>query len=65
MKLSLIKIASFETLQSLLFKSMYFVHFDMIKQLYIDLNAFKCFGFDVMIYHIKKEITVKKKIIQL
>jgi len=60
MKSSLVKIASFETLQSLLFKSIYLVHFNSVKQLYIDLNVFKLFDFRVMIYHIKKEAHIKK-----
>jgi len=61
MKFSFVKIVSFETLQFLLFKFTYLIYFDSAKQLYIDLNVFKCFDFDVMIYHIKKEITVKEK----
>jgi len=65
MKLSSVKIVSFETLQFFLFKSMYLVHFNTVKQLYINLNVFKCFDFDIMIYHTKKEITAKKNFIQL
>ncbi len=56
MKPNPVKIVSFKTLQSLLFKLSYLIHFDLTKCLYINLNAFKSFGFDIMIYHIKKEV---------
>ncbi len=54
MKLTLTEIVSFKTLQVLLLKSFYLVHFDSIKQLYINLNVFKVFDFSVMTYHIKQ-----------
>jgi len=50
------EIASFETLQSLLSKPSYLVHFDSAKRLYIDLDASKSFGFGAMIYHTKEEV---------
>jgi len=56
MKFILTEIVSFKTLQALLLKSFYLIHFNLVKQLYIDLNVFKFFDFDVMIYYIKKEI---------
>lgn len=54
------EIASFETLQSLLSKPTYLVHFDSAKQLYIDLDASKCFGFGAMVYHTKEPHTDNK-----
>jgi len=56
MKSNPAKIASFKMLQSLLFKFSYLIHFDLIKHLYINLNVSKSFDFDIMIYHIKKEV---------
>ena len=44
----------------LLSKSFYLVHFNSAKQLYINLNVFKVFDFNVITYHIKKiQINVK------
>lgn len=61
MKLNSVKIASFKTLQLLLFKLSYLVHFNSAKHLYINLNVFKFFGFNIMIYYIKKPHTDIKK----
>lgn len=62
MKFNSVKIASFKTLQLLLFKPTYLVHFNSAKQLYIDLDAFKCFDFKIIIYYTKKKthINIKK-----
>jgi len=61
MKLNSAEIASFKTLQLLLFKFSYLIHFNLIKHLYINLNTSKFFGFDVIIYHIKKEVHINIK----
>ncbi len=61
MKSNSVKIVSFKMLQSLLFKFSYLIHFNLTKHLYINLNAFKFFDFDVMIYHIKKEVHINIK----
>lgn len=55
MKLNSVKIASFKTLQLLLFKFSYLVHFNAAKYLYIDLDMFKSFRFEAIIYYIKKK----------
>ncbi len=61
MKSNSAEIISFKTLQSLLFKFSYLIHFNSVKHLYINLNMFKSFDFDVMIYHIKKEVHINIK----
>ena len=47
------EIASFETLQGLLSKPTYLVHFSPIWWLYIDINSLKAFGISAIIYHVK------------
>ncbi len=61
MKSNSAEIVNFKMLQSLLFKFSYLVHFNLIKCLYINLNVSKFFDFDVMIYHIKKEVHINIK----
>ena len=43
---------SFARLQKIFFSSIFLVHFDSNRKLYIDLNAFKRWKFVVMIYHV-------------
>ena len=43
---------SFVRLQEIFFNSIFLVHFDSNRKLYIDLNAFKRWEFVVMIYHV-------------
>ena len=45
---------AFNTLQSILSKSSYLIHSDSKRQLFIDLNASKEFGFEAMLYYVKK-----------
>lgn len=66
MKLNLTKIISFNIFQSLLSQPTYLIHFNSAKQLYIDLNVFKCFEFKIIIYYIKKfYINIKKYFIKV
>ncbi len=55
MKPTTAELASFDTLQSLLSKPTYLVHFSNSKVLYIDLDASKEFGFGAMIYHVDEK----------
>ena len=45
--------AAFNALQTLLFKSSFFIHVNFKRQLYVNFNINKKFDFDVMIYHVK------------
>ena len=47
------EIDSFETLQSLLSKPTYLVHFTPSRRLYIDLDSSKAFGIGAVVYHVK------------
>ena len=47
------KKTAFAILQSLFFKFFFLIHFDIKRQLFINLNASKKFDFEVMIYHVK------------
>lgn len=49
------EIRSFETLQELLKRPTYLVHFDLTRWLYIDLDSSKAFGFSAVLYHVKDE----------
>ena len=53
-KPSQLELASFEALQSLLSQPSYLVHVDSKRQLFIDLNASKEFGFGAHLYYVKK-----------
>ena len=58
---------AFETLQKLFAQSIFFVHFDSDQQLYINVNAFKQYEFDTVVYHVKndsKSISINVKIIK-
>ena len=48
-----LKIEFFRILQSLLSQSLYLIHHDSKRQLFVDLNVSKEFDFDVVIYHVK------------
>jgi transposase InsO family protein len=49
------EIDSFETLQSLLSKPTYLVHFSPSRRLYIDLDSSKAFGIGAVVYHVKDD----------
>ena len=53
-KPTLSELDSFHQLQSLFFKSIILVHYDLKHQLYTDMNASKEFDFRAHVYHIKK-----------
>ena len=48
------ELASFDALQAVLAKSFYLVHPDSKRQLFIDLDASKEFGFGAMLYYVKE-----------
>ena len=48
------ELISFDALQIVLTKFFYFVHSNLKRQLFIDLNVSKKFDFDVMFYYVKK-----------
>ncbi len=50
------KPASFKTIQDLLSCPSYLVHLDPERQIFINLDASKEFGFGLMIYHLKKNL---------
>ena len=47
----------FETLQNLFMKLIFLCHFDSSQQLYINMNTFKQYEFNIIIYHIKNNST--------
>ena len=47
------EVASFCTLQDLLSRPSYLIHFNPTRQLYVDLNESKEFEFSAMVYHVK------------
>ena len=47
------KFNSFKNVQSAFKKNTFLIHFSLIKQLFIDVNAFKKSGFAIMTYHFK------------
>ena len=47
------KLCEFETLQNLFTKLIFLCHFDFSQQLYINVNAFKQYEFNAVIYYIK------------
>ena len=51
------EISSFNTLQQNLFKSIYLIHFDLTRQLYVDLN-FSDIDINAMIYHVFINMTI-------
>ena len=53
-KLTLSELDSFHQLQSLFFKSIILIHYDLKCQLYADINTSKEFSFEAHIYHMKK-----------
>jgi len=66
-KLILKKLNIFHYLQSLFSQSIILIHFSSKQQLYIDLNVFKEFNFEVHIYHLKEiteNSTLKQKFIK-
>ena len=50
----------YKLLQKALSNSILLVHFDRVKNLWIDLDSFKKFDFDVIIFHVKKDISKDK-----
>lgn len=52
------KLAFFKTIQDLLSCLLYLVHPDPERQIFIDLDASKEFGFGAMVYHLKKNLTI-------
>lgn len=44
----------FDALQVVLFKSTYLIHFDSLRQLYVNFNAFKERDFEALVFHVKK-----------
>jgi hypothetical protein len=54
------EIASFETLQSLLSRPTYLVHFSPVRRLYVDLDSSKAFGFGAVVYHVKGDDEASK-----
>ena len=51
---------SFKTIQDLLSHPSYLVHPDLEYQIFINLDAIKEFGFGAMIYHLKRNLAIKK-----
>ena len=51
-KSTLKEIHSFHTLQKLFVKSIFLCHFDSEQHLYIDVNVFKQYDFNAVIYHV-------------
>ena len=49
---TLAKIHSFHTLQKLFMKSIFLCHFNSEQHLYINVNLFKQYGFDTIIYYV-------------
>ena len=47
------KLNFFKNVQSAFEKNTFLIHFSLIKQLFIDVNAFKKSGFAIMTYHFK------------
>ena len=47
------KIAMFKTLQAMLSKSLFLIHVNFVRQLYVNLNVSKKFDFNVIIYYVK------------
>ena len=55
-KLSSDKIHAFETLQNLFRIFIFLIHFDSSCQLYIDINVFKQYDFDAVVYHVEEDL---------
>ena len=55
-KLSSDKVHAFETLQNLFRIFIFLIHFNFSYQLYIDVNVFKQYDFDVIVYHVEEDL---------
>ena len=51
----------FNQLQSSFNRSIFLIHFDRIKILYIDIDASKKRDFDIIIYHVKRKKSINEK----
>ena len=49
------ELISYETLQFLFSKFIYFTHHDSKRQIYVNLNVNKKFDIDVIVYHVKED----------
>ena len=49
------KKTTFKNLQKIFFSSIFLTHYNKLRRLYVDLNAFKQWDFAVMIYHIRND----------
>ena len=55
-KLSPDKVHTFKTLQNLFRTFIFLIHFDSSHQLYIDMNVFKQYDFDAVVYHVEEDL---------
>ena len=56
-----LKIKTFEALQNIISHSSILYHFNSHKELWIDLDTFKEFEIDVVVFHFKDDVTIDKK----
>ena len=54
------KLNSYRQLQKIFNKTKFLIHFDRNRVLYIDIDVLKRRNFDVIIYHLKNEASLKK-----
>ena len=50
------KFVAYEILQIVFSNFIFFIHFDRKRFLFINMNVFKKYNFDIIIYHVKNEI---------
>ena len=56
-KLNELKIIAFKNLQKIFISSIFLIHYNKLRRLYVDLNAFKQWDFAAMIYHVLNNLS--------
>ena len=58
----MMKLSLFDQLQTMFMKPTFLCHFNLKRQLYIDVDASKKFGFNIIVYHIRGDLSLAKYI---
>ena len=53
------ELQTFKELQAVFIKLIYFIHYNVLRTLLIDLNILKTYKFRVIVYYVKKKSEVK------